>query len=143
MSIIIKGINVPQDCTNCACTNYFGGCLLVAKLKPDVSIEEYDDEWHKAHKEHRRMKYCPIVDPTTYEQAMIEEILSEKEATPYIVRFDLETGKVDKNSYTCPICHAEYSERLTNCVKCGVRFNWDNYKSAVKDFEDNYGSQQD
>ena len=79
MSIIIKGLSVPQSCAECACTNYFGDCLLVNKLRPDVGIEEYDYEWHKAHKEHRRMKYCPIVDPTEYEKAMIEEILREKD----------------------------------------------------------------
>ena len=78
--IVIKGLNVPQDCTDCVCTDYFGGCLLLNKLRPDVSIEEYDNEWHKAHKEHRRMKWCPIADPTAYEQAMIEEILSERGA---------------------------------------------------------------
>lgn len=95
MSIIIKGLSVPQDCTDCACTNYFGGCLLVNKLRPDVSIEEYDHEWHKAHAEHRRMKYCPIVDPTEYEQAMIEEILSEKDRP----RIEIKEYPVDMESF--------------------------------------------
>ena len=129
MSIIIKGLNVPQDCTDCACTNYFGGCLLVAKLKPDVSIEEYDNEWQKAHAEHRRMKYCPIVDPTEYEQAMIEEILSEKDRP----RIEIKEYSVDKNSL---------KKALITPSGAGIDFEKE-LNEAVKDFEDNYGSQQD
>lgn len=52
---------MPSECHGCIFEDRVGGCIILNKTGVcGKSYEEYDDEWHRAHKEHRRLKWCPI-----------------------------------------------------------------------------------
>ena len=69
--IIIKGEKVPESCFKCRIRrisedmngDYIGTCPFLSRRVPLHAKQ--------------REKDCPIEEPTEYEQAMIEEILSE------------------------------------------------------------------
>lgn len=56
----MKDFEMPQKCDGCKFEDRFGGCVLLNCIGNDHPIEEFDEEWRKARKEGRRLKYCPL-----------------------------------------------------------------------------------
>ena len=49
-----------KECKECQFMTWTGGCSILNEMNIDAGYLEFDEEWHKAMKEHRRMKYCPL-----------------------------------------------------------------------------------
>lgn len=63
MHIEINNQKYPERCEGCFAEDPFsGGCTLLNLIGCDAGIAEYDEEWHTARKEKRKLKWCPICE---------------------------------------------------------------------------------
>ena len=62
MGLIVKiDRYMPKNCEECfAGQNLANYCELLKFIDLGISYTEFDDEWHLAHKENRKLKYCPL-----------------------------------------------------------------------------------
>lgn len=52
---------LPAECRECPFEDEYGGCIVLNKIVSfGGSYTEFDEEWFKAHQEHRRLKWCPL-----------------------------------------------------------------------------------
>lgn len=78
MPIIIEKIDMPSECHGCIFEDRVGGCIILNKTGAcGKSYEEYDDEWFKAHNEHRRLKWCPLKESREYDFSDVKKLKSD------------------------------------------------------------------
>ena len=77
MAIILDKAEMPEKCDGCKFEDRFGGCVLLNCIGNDTPYEEFDEEWFKAHKEHRRLKWCPLKEPREYEFSDVKKLKSD------------------------------------------------------------------
>ena len=111
MPIIIEKIDMPSECQGCIFEDRVGGCIILNKTGAcGKSYEEYDDEWFKARKEHRRLKWCPLkIDFKPYPLVPLRKI-------------SVWSGRCV--GYACPKCDADVVGSGNFCWKCGQALDW-------------------
>lgn len=115
MPIIIEKIDMPSECHGCIFEDRVGGCIILNKTGAcGKSYEEYDDEWFKAHNEHRRLKWCPLKEFHAVDEKMAKEIkqtIEKNQSVHWIVDGDIRK---------CPECGKEQVIELPFCPWCGT-----------------------
>ena len=98
---------LPKCCVGCKYEGYFGECKLINLMQPDIGYQEFDEEWHLAHREGRRLKYCPLGEKRKQGQWIV--------------------GPTKVNTFTvyfCSECHKDTFVRgYKFCPECGAEMH--------------------